>query len=355
MLIACVPLLIGLVLTALDPAATVRALGHAEAREGALRQVLNADAAARRSLREAGVVEALVALALDTQAPFEARALALRAAGASGHGSEVDALAPLLTPALERTSAGANASTRARGLALALEAAQALRAAGARAALTPAATAPDPDVRAVALGAAGGPEQLCAGLSDPQPVVRAAAARALGRHEGHADCLVAALKDRAPSVRGAALMAVGEARVASAVGAVRAIAGDARGPTQVRAEALGVLGLLGDLEPARAALDTHLSKGGIVPLALGAVAALAESADTSDLGRLRAAASSKELSVAVRAARALALRGDHESLPAISALRARTGARYAADIDAALERLGAQPSAEPDPADVDDE
>jgi len=355
MLIACVPWLVGLVLTALDPAATVRALGHAEAREGALRQVLNADAAARRSLREAGVVEALVALALDTQAPVEARALALRAAGASGHGSEVDALASLLAPALDRTSAGANASMRAQGLALALEAAQALRAAGARAALTPAVTARDPDVRAVALGSAGGPEQLCAGLSDPQPVVRVAAARALGRHAEKADCLIPALQDRAPSVRGAALTAVGEARVASAVDAVRAIAGDARGPTQVRAEALAVLGVLGDRAPARAALDTHLSKGGIVPLALGAVAALADSTDAEDLRRLRAAVSSKEASVAVRAGRALALRGDRESLPSLTALRARVGARYAADVDAALEQLGAPVEGEADPADVDDE
>lgn len=355
MLTACVSLLVGLALGAIDPAATVRALAHAEAREGALKQVLSADAEGRRALREAGVVEALLALALDAQAPFQARTLALRAAGLTAHGAEVDTLASLLSPALDASPTTASDPARAQALALALEASQALRGAGARAALTPAVTAADPDVRAVALGAAGGPEQLCAALSDPQPVVRVAAARALGRQAGHADCVVAALKDRAPSVRGAALSAIGEARVGSAVDAVRAIAGNARGPTQVRAEALAVLGLLGDRGPARAALDTHLSKGGIVPLALGAVAALADSTDPVDLGRLRAAVSSKESSVAVRAAQALALRDDRQSVPALAALRARVGARYVADVDAALERLGAPPPQPPDPADLDDE
>ena len=82
---------------------------------------------------------------------------------------------------------------------------------------------------------------------------------------------------------------------------------------------------------------------------------LADSTDAEDLRRLRAAVSSKEASVAVRAGRALALRGDRESLPSLTALRARVGARYAADVDAALEQLGAPVEGEADPADVDDE
>jgi hypothetical protein len=252
------------------------------------------------------------------------------------------------------TKPGAPAGTPA-DRALAREASRILQRVGPAALLRPALEATDPEVRAIALEAAGESPQLCAALSDPWETLRLAAVRGLSRLPGEADCLAAALNDTSPAVRGAAVGALGDAQVKAAVPALRKVAGDATGPVLVRAEALAVLGRLGDLGPARTVLETHLDKGGIVPLALGSIAALAESKEPADRARLRRVLDSKEGAVAARAAHALALLGDKESLDALRALRTRLGPRHRDEVDQALEMLGVAPAGEADPADLDDE
>ncbi len=102
------------------------------------------------------------------------------------------------------------------------------------------------------------------------------------------------------------------------------------------------LAALGDTEPAGKVLDTHLAKGGIAPLALGAVRALARA---GEVGRVRAALASKAPRVQLLAARALAEAGDVASVPALEALRATLRGRARDAVDDALRRLGA---ADPD-------
>jgi hypothetical protein len=333
-----------------DPAATVRALAHGEARKGALAVITQARPEDRTALRRAEAVPALMRLVFDAQVAFPDRVLAVRAFGTLANTSET----PQLVPLVDAVKPGAPAGTPA-DRALAREASRILQRVGPAALLRPALEATDPEVRAIALEAAGESPQLCAALSDPWETLRLAAVRGLSRLPGEADCLAAALNDTSPAVRGAAVGALGDAQVKAAVPALRKVAGDATGPVLVRAEALAVLGRLGDLGPARTVLETHLDKGGIVPLALGSIAALAESKEPADRARLRRVLDSKEGAVAARAAHALALLGDKESLDALRALRTRLGPRHRDEVDQALEMLGVAPAGEADPADLDDE
>jgi HEAT repeat protein len=333
-----------------DPAATVRALAHGEARKGALAVIAHARPEDRTALRRADAVPALLRLALDPQVPFPDRVLAVRAFGALANTAETPQLAPLLDAVKPGAPAGAPADR-----ALAREASRVLQRLGPAALLRPALESTDPEVRAVALEAAGDSPVLCAALSDPWEVLRLAAVRGLSRLPGEADCLAAALDDTSPAVRGAAVGALGDAQVKAAAPALRKVAGDTTGPVLVRAEALAVLGRLGDFGPARTVLETHLDKGGIVPLALGSIAALADSKAPEDRARLRRLLDSKEGAVAARAAHALALLGDKESLDALRALRTRLGPRHRDEVDQALELLGVVAAGEADPADLDDE
>ncbi|MCB9539043.1 MAG: HEAT repeat domain-containing protein [Myxococcales bacterium] len=334
-------LMIGLVFGApLDVVAAARALEHPEARTGTLRRLADLTLAELRAARRGGLGYVVAQVAADATVDHVDRVLAVRAAAVLGGGPEVvEVLAPLTV-----ADEAPEAVVRAR------EAARALSQLGEGGALDGALGHADPEVRALAAGAgAGGPERLCPLLSgDPWPRVRAAAARGLTFHPQQTGCLAEALKDAAPTVRMARARAAAEAPVPALRPALRAVAGDAAAPVEARAEALVALAGLGDVEPAGRVLDTHLAKGGIGPLALGAVRALARA---GEVGRVRAALASKDLPVQLVAVRALAEAGDAASVPALEALRTTLRGRAREAVDDALRRLGA---ADPDDPAADD-
>lgn len=336
-------LLIGLVFGApLDLAAAARALEHPEARTGTLRRLANLTLFELQAARRAGLGYVVAQVAADAAIGHVDRVLAVRAAAILGGGPEVvDALAPLTV-----ADEAPEAVVRAR------EAARALSQMGEGGALDGALGHADPEVRALAAGAgAGGAARLCPLLTgDPWPRVRSAAARGLTFHPADTGCLAEGLTDPTIEVRRAAARAAAEAPVAALRPGLRRLAGDAAAPAEARAEALVALAALGDTEPAGRVLDTHLAKGGIGPLALGAVRALARA---GEVGRVRAALASKTPRVQLAAVRALAEAGDVASVPALEALRVTVGGRAREDVDDALRRLGA---ADPDdPASNDPE
>ncbi len=326
---------------AFEPAATVRALAHDEGRPTALKQLLALPAKQRGfalTADDAAIPHALDALLTDASAEIGFRLAAIQA---------LVYLAGGATPEV-RESTAATLAQRLPHLgtpeetAIAREAAIGLRGLKALPLLAAASASDDPEIRATVAATAAAPADLCARLKDPWPVVRAAAARglALGDATGSA-CVAGALSDTDATVRAAAVRAAGEARVAEALPALRALAGDSAGPVPLRVDALYALGRLGELEPARMVLNTHLAKGGIVPLAEGAVSALAQSDAPGDRALVRQALSSEAGPVVLLAAQALARAGDAESLSSIQAARPRVDARHREALDAAIEQLKA--------------
>ena len=337
-------MLTALLLTALlaappfEPAATLRALRHDEGRASALK-VLDAlspaERAAAAAFDERAIPRALAELAADAEARIGHRLLA------------VEVLARLAAlAAVEPLSERLRHTGTPEEIAVARAAAVALRGLGARAALAPAATSPDPEVRATVAGAAAAPDTLCAALKDPWPVVRAAAARGLAGRPAESPCLLLAFDDRDAPVRIAAIQAAGQAGVKAAAPPLRALAAETNAPLPLRVEAVVALGRLGDTEPAQKVLNTHLAKGGIVPLALGAVAALAAADRPESRETLRRALDSKAESVVAGAALALAALRDTEARPALERARERVHARHREAVEQALERLapGAAPA-----------
>jgi hypothetical protein len=104
-------------------------------------------------------------------------------------------------------------------------------------------------------------------------------------------------------------------------------------------EAFVGLAFLGDYEPAKKALATHLSKGGIVPLALASLRAF----DVGDghLEALRSGLSSETDSVRVAAARLLVAREDTESQAALVEMAGSVGPRHRGMMRKLLKRLEA--------------
>ena len=292
-----------------DPGAVRGALGHDEARAGALQTLANLGLTELQVARRAHLGAAVVVVAADVTLGHVDRVLAVRAAAALGGGPEVvDALVGL-----------ASGDGTPEAVALAREAARALSQRGEGGALVDAMRHADPEVRALAAGAgAGGPSTQCATLmGDPWPMVRIAAARGLIGYPEDTACLAPALAPGPMRVRVAAARAAARAPVAALRDPLRQLAADIAAPLDARADALVALAGLGDLDPARAVLTTHLAKGGIVPLARGAVHAFARAGDTA---RLRAALGSQDPSIQLAAARALAEVGDTDSVPALRAL-----------------------------------
>ena len=341
-----------------EPDATLRALGHDEGRRTALNQLVAltpADRTRAAAFGERALAKALSALAADPKARIGHRLRAVEALALLVGVSAVPALAERLrhvgTP---------------EELAVARAAAVALRGLHADAELATMAGADDPEIRATVAAAGANPEDLCGRLGDPWPVVRGAAARGLARHPDRAVCVAAGLTDRDPSVRSAALETIGAAGVQAAGPVLRTLANDSAAPVILRAQAVVALGRLGDAEPARKILATHLAKGGIVPLAEAAVSALAATDTAAHREMLRRALTSESGVVVASAARVLAALGDTEARPALEQARGRVDARHRDQIDAALARLtaaGAPPVGEAapgstlgdDPADADPE
>lgn len=323
--------LLALALLAFDPGAAARALAQPDARTGALRQLNRLGRIDLDAARAAGLGAVAATVAVDAKVPFTDRVLAIRAAAVLGGGAVPPVLAPLTTP-------GADAEPEA--VALAREAARALRQLGAADALEPALAAHDPEVRAHAAWAGAGGEALCRLLAeDPWSDVRAGAAHGLARHPDAAACIAPALADADPKVQQAAVATAIEAPDPRLREPLRKLAGDAKAPVTARADAFVALGHIGDIEPAEKALALHLDKGGIVPLAEAAVRAMA--AAGVEPARLRPALASEAPVVQLAAARALVAAGDRESLDALRALRERVDPRRRAVVDGLIERLGA--------------
>ncbi len=329
-------------LLAFDPTAAVKALQQKDARRGALRQILNLNAVDLKAARAAPLAQLCAVVVDDATLPFQDRVLAARAAALLGGSGAVAALAT-----------AAKGAETPENVALARESAVALRQLRALEALGGAVGSSDPEVRMTVAAAGAAPGRLCALLQgDAWPRVRAAAARGLASHQDLAGCLAKGLEDADERVQIAAATAAGASGQAALVAALRRLAGRPGAAVPARAEALVSLARLGDVAPARVVLTTHLSKGGIVPLARAAVRGLDLGGHAQDLQRLRAALKSKAWPVRRSAAVALAARADSEGLRLIAELAATAEPREAQALRA-LSREKARP--ETDPADSDPE
>ena len=326
--------MLGLVIITLlagfDPSAATRLLEHPEERTATLRTLGSLKAPARAAAREAGLGQRVTALATDPTQRFEDRVLAIRAAARIG-GEHVQGPLRILT----------QGSHDGVATAIAREAARALYQLGALKSLDSARLSVDPEVRAYAARAGGG-VALCILLADPWPMVRAAAAVGLGKSPSAPKCLARALEHEHPRVRYNAARSAQLAPHPSLRGPLRALAGDARAPVDARAEAFVGLAHLGDLEPAKRALATHLEKGGIVPLALAALRAFA--VNDAHLDVIRSGLTSGTDTVRVAAAKLLVARDDLGSRDAIAETSKSVAPRYRAVMRDLLERLDRSPS-----------
>lgn len=147
---------------------------------------------------------------------------------------------------------------------------------------------PDPEIRAHAASAGADPHLLCHVLTqDPWPEVRYQAVLGLEKIGGEqALCLSQALKDTKDQVQEQAARVLGLLshdpswsptlqQRKDLIKGLRALAGTPSAPLNARASALISLGRWDSLEPSDQVLKTHLDKGGIVPLTLAALQAVA--------------------------------------------------------------------------------
>ncbi len=286
-----------------EPAATMRALSHDEARPGALRQLFilkGEDLAKAESDPALGPMLALVVS--DKSRDFPSRVLAVRALARLHRTEGNSALASVL---LDRDG-------EPETVALAREAAVTLRRFKDKSSNLKGIDYPDPEVRATAaatladgIEAESTPEieqALCSLMNDPWPEVRRAAASGLRT----ADCLKKLLADRDVSVVASAAVSAGLAGDAELVPMLEKIASGRKYSNFSRCSALRSLGQLGAFTLPRKILDVHLQKGGLEELAFAAVLALAYNAQNSDdAARLQKAANSKTPKLSEAAKKAL--------------------------------------------------
>jgi len=312
-----------------DPGNAARLLNHPEERTATLRALGALNSGEQEVARTAGLGQTVASFATDPIHSFRDRVLAVRAAALIG-GPEVEGPLRILT----------QASHDGVSTAMAREAAKALFQLGAVGRLDSALRSNDPEVRAFAARAGGG-VALCVLLADAWPMVRAAAAAGLGKRPSSPKCLARALAHTHPRVQLNAARSAQTALDPLLKGPLRTLAGNARAPLDARAEAFVGLALLGDYEPAQRALDTHLEKGGIIPLALASLRAFA--VDEGKLDVLRKALASKADPVRVAAAKLLVARGDFESRTRLEEMASTVGPRYRATMRALLEQLATNP------------
>ncbi|MGK0362319.1 MAG: hypothetical protein ACI9U2_004640 [Bradymonadia bacterium] len=308
------------------------------------------DAAVLRSVRgmsRAQIARALadglparVAAMLDSQAPLPDRLLAARALGRLGTDPAISALAVVM----QRYASPEE-------IALAREAARALKRLRAHAALLPALASPDPEVRAAAAASGAGGAALCDVLAkDPWPMVRIAAAQGLAGTS--AACLSAGLVDPNERVSIATARAAIDAPAPALRPALRRLAANQKAATEARAHAFVALAALGDLEPATAAMKTHLAQGEIVPLALAAVRAFAVK---GDVGQLIGALRSASPRVVRAAAQASLIEGSPQACAAVDAAIQGADPRLANVLRRLVSDFGPAVDAGDDPALTDPE
>ena len=293
-----------------DPAASMRAFQHDEARPGAIRQLLRLKGDELKQARENDALQAMLSLMSgNAKLDLESRILSLRAMARLG----CKACAPQI--------GGLLLGKTPEETALAREAAVALTELKAFDVLAAGVKSEDPEIRAQAAnyGTLSSSER-CAMLKASWPLVRLGAARGLA-HDPERGCLAEALEDRDPSVRRAAADAAGGALDGMAEGNVvkptdeakakllpllEARAADRREKLEVRQSALIALGRLGSFEKAQKILAAHLQKGGLSELTEAAIFAIAQHQPTKEeQSLLQEAVDSKDCGVAYVALRAL--------------------------------------------------
>ncbi|MFN3201170.1 MAG: HEAT repeat domain-containing protein [Bradymonadia bacterium] len=322
-------------LGAFDPAPALRALEHSEGRWAAMSQILGLGPVDLQAARDNDrLLEAVARVLDDPILPVSHRIIAARTLARLRGGAETCA---------RQLTRGADTP---EGIVVARAAAVTLRqldTAPARKLLRVGLAHPDPEVRATA--AAAGPDVglVCTVLqSDRWPQVRARAAEGLAMADAQSEapaCLVKALSDGAPTVQRAAAASLVRLAPTAAKQPLLTLAANPKGDLAARSEALAALGALGVLDPAKQVLETHLSKGGIEPLALGATRGLALSDSDEALPLLRAALSSGHPPVWRMAAEALVARKDPETLPLLKAKLSKATARERAVLQPLVQLL----------------
>ncbi len=225
--------------------------------------------------------------------------------------------------------------------AMAQEAVAALVAMNAIESLTVALDATDPGIRAAAAQRGAGPTRLCALLSDNWTMVRAAAARGIRFHPKLGPCLAPSLNDPSPKVLLAAAETAIVVRRQELKSPLRKLAAKPSAYLPAREAAVVALGALGDLQPARQILATHLEKGGLISLARASVKALAEANVPST--ELREALASKAFQIQLAAADILSRRRDMPSKAIIEAALSSIPPRQRTQFRAFLDRFAADP------------
>ncbi len=314
----------------LNPAVLQRALQHPEGQEAALRKILSLSGPELQRTRAARLGSLLLAIALDEGAPHARRVQALRAMALLKSKGAAVALSPLLK------------GQSPEAISLARELARTWRRLKMKAPLSAAIGHIDPEVRAQAAALGAGGEKLCQLLKeDPWPMVRRAAAQGIK----DPSCLKKAFKDGELEVVLAAIQRAGDLRDPSLLVSLEAIARDSKIPLPLRAMALNSLGALGQIKLAQAVLETHLKKGGLLDLSVGAIQGLSRDGSSPARTLLRAALDSPDLRIRNSAARALLQLSEKLS---VERLMPRWGARERAAVE------GMRPQ-DPDPADSDPE
>ena len=255
---------------------------------------------------------------------------------------------PALQKLVSEAPQGASPAQQARSTTLARASALALRSLARPDLLTEGLNHSDPEVRAHAASSGANPSQLCQIVtSDPWPEVRYEAVQGLMKVGGaQALCLCDVLKDTSADVQERGAHALGSLILdanwspsdherRTLIKSLRALAGDPRAPLPSRASAFVSLGRWGDLGPSEQVLKTHLTKGGITPLAIASVQAIASSSATLEERTAKlmvALEQSASLEVRLRAASALSQLGARQATRALrraaDRIGGREGARY---------------------------
>ena len=315
-------LLVMLALPNMEHLAT--AMKSAEGRLDVLNQLHMLEAGQLQRARKSQFQNLVIELVDNEELPVKDRILGIRVLTRFGGRSVVEALSRQIEVLSDAPS-----------VAIGREAAKALAKLGAREALGRAVSSPDPEIRASAAGASANSHALCGLLAkDPWPHVRVAAARGLADRPRFAACLTAGLRDQNRAVLLASAEAAAHTGEKGLVAPLRVLAGQPRAYIPARCAALISLGQLGDLEPARKVIKTHLRSGGIIPLARAAVTAL--SIAGADFAELEPIAKSESAAVLLALADALNSRDNEKSRALVQSILPKIPIRQRARIETNL-------------------
>ncbi|MEE2756744.1 MAG: HEAT repeat domain-containing protein [Myxococcota bacterium] len=253
-----------LILTAFEPATTLRALKYDEARQGAIVQLFSLNQAELIAAKASAIPTQLVTIAADRTLPTAERILAIRATEHLGTNQHAVALFELM----QRVETPVD-------IAVSREIAALLYSFGAVPLLSQVIDHPDPEVRIWAARSGSARDALCRHLNeDPWPAVRAAAAEGIAVHPDLAPCLLGGTQDASDRVQAAAIDSIGKLAYAPAKHILKKIALSPKKSRKLRGEALIALSRMGMHDISKAIIDNHLKHGGIIELTVSALHAL---------------------------------------------------------------------------------